>query len=159
MMDANKLKIKRSNSIVQNTSSAGQTLPGTSPVATKPPRRYGFACQNCRRKKVRCNGERPECDNCKKAGEECGYMQNSTELQLRRAQTRIRTLEKRLKSLAIAAEGEGHIDPSSANLPAGDSTTDTPDSDAEEDEFWTQVGIDEEGTVRAPLTAHSPICS
>jgi len=99
---------------------------------------------------VRCNGERPECDNCKKAGEECGYMQNSTELQLRRAQTRIRTLEKRLKSLALAAEWDGHIDPSNGlNLAAGDSTTDTPDSDVEEDEFWTQVGIDEEGTVRA----------
>lgn len=124
---------------------------GTSSSATKAPRRYAFACSNCRRKKIRCDGERPQCHNCIKVQETCGYAQTSTEVQLRRAQTRIRTLEDRLKALSILNEEEQsklrskleHSTSPSSQLDEEASV----DTESQEDQFWSQVGIDEDGTV------------
>ncbi|KAJ1963905.1 hypothetical protein IWQ62_003081 [Dispira parvispora] len=33
----------------------------------------GYACHNCRRKKIRCDGARPACNNCAKQKVECKY--------------------------------------------------------------------------------------
>ncbi|KAJ1930403.1 hypothetical protein IWQ60_000340 [Tieghemiomyces parasiticus] len=36
-------------------------------------KRRSYACDNCRKKKVRCNGEQPACDNCTKKNMVCEY--------------------------------------------------------------------------------------
>ena len=37
------------------------------------PRRYGFACLNCRRRKAKCDGAFPTCGKCINNEEECNY--------------------------------------------------------------------------------------
>lgn len=69
-------------------------------------RRYGFACLVCRRKKIRCDGDKPRCRNCVKAGDDCAYKASDavvTDLytQLQRSETRVRELEGGLRKLAI----------------------------------------------------------
>ncbi|KAF2114275.1 fungal-specific transcription factor domain-containing protein [Lophiotrema nucula] len=39
----------------------------------RPIKRIRQACQNCRRKKARCTGERPECAFCVRLGQACSY--------------------------------------------------------------------------------------
>lgn len=41
--------------------------------ASRPPRKYGFACSNCRRRKARCNGALPACQKCLANHETCSY--------------------------------------------------------------------------------------
>ncbi|KAH8803719.1 fungal-specific transcription factor domain-containing protein [Xylogone sp. PMI_703] len=38
-----------------------------------PIRRINLACLNCRRKKTRCSGQRPICQNCRRLSQECRY--------------------------------------------------------------------------------------
>lgn len=69
-------------------------------------RRYGFACLVCRRKKVRCGGEKPTCQNCVKADERCSYKPSdpgATRLssELTSTQARVRELEQTLRRLSI----------------------------------------------------------
>ena len=46
-------------------------------------RRYGFACIACRRKKTRCSGKTPRCQQCLKSGESCIYKESASyDLQL-----------------------------------------------------------------------------
>lgn len=63
-------------------------------------RRVLQACENCRRKKTRCPGERPRCSNCTRLRQHCQYP--NAELQVHSdgpAQSSIRTLENRLSQL------------------------------------------------------------
>lgn len=66
-------------------------------TAVKAPRRYAFACISCRRKKIRCNGEQPNCKSCLRSNEPCEYPQRSVAVQLQHANTRIRELEDDLR--------------------------------------------------------------
>ncbi|KAJ1980137.1 hypothetical protein H4R33_005553 [Dimargaris cristalligena] len=36
-------------------------------------KRRSYACDNCRKKKIRCNGEQPACDNCTRKKLDCTY--------------------------------------------------------------------------------------
>lgn len=36
-------------------------------------RRYGFSCNTCRRKKVKCDGRKPTCQQCMSRGLVCSY--------------------------------------------------------------------------------------
>lgn len=74
-------------------------------------RKYGFACLVCRRRKIRCGGEKPTCHNCLKAGNSCCYKAGDilvTDLrsELGRTQARVKELEDALKRLALL----GHDD-------------------------------------------------
>ncbi|KAJ2833508.1 hypothetical protein GGI24_000822 [Coemansia furcata] len=40
---------------------------------TAPPLRLMLSCDNCRKKKIRCNGGRPECASCLRGGIDCHY--------------------------------------------------------------------------------------
>ncbi|KAH6962615.1 fungal-specific transcription factor domain-containing protein [Ilyonectria sp. MPI-CAGE-AT-0026] len=69
-------------------------------------RRYGFACLPCRRKKSRCDGNKPHCRNCVRSGEDCAYKATDalvTELynQLQHSEARVRELEDGLRKLAV----------------------------------------------------------
>lgn len=53
------------------TSDRHQTAAKSSSGRT--PRKYGFACANCRKKKARCNGEAPSCRRCTANNERCRF--------------------------------------------------------------------------------------
>ncbi|KAJ7271122.1 hypothetical protein C8J57DRAFT_1065601, partial [Mycena rebaudengoi] len=38
------------------------------------PRRTPMACQFCRARKLKCDGSRPQCNNCSRRGYPCTYM-------------------------------------------------------------------------------------
>lgn len=67
-------------------------------------KKYGLSCLVCRRRKVRCDGRRPNCANCVRLDERCVYsIQDSSITRLQNALTkseqRLKTLEQRLRSL------------------------------------------------------------
>ncbi|RKP36414.1 hypothetical protein BJ085DRAFT_20566, partial [Dimargaris cristalligena] len=47
--------------------------PATSTDAAPKRKRLNQACDGCRRKKVRCDGERPNCRNCRRQQMPCVY--------------------------------------------------------------------------------------
>ncbi|KAJ5100573.1 hypothetical protein N7456_006625 [Penicillium angulare] len=68
-------------------------------------RRYGFACLVCRRRKIRCDGKKPNCENCAKAKETCNYKESSSYnaqlvSQLQRSRKHNNDLKRRLRELA-----------------------------------------------------------
>ncbi|OTB05029.1 hypothetical protein M426DRAFT_147102 [Hypoxylon sp. CI-4A] len=40
---------------------------------SRPSRKYGFACSNCRRRKAKCDGAMPACQKCLSSREKCSY--------------------------------------------------------------------------------------
>ncbi|KAJ5204619.1 uncharacterized protein N7498_005498 [Penicillium cinerascens] len=44
----------------------------------RPIKRIRQACQNCRRKKARCTGEKPECALCSRCGQSCRYLDDDS---------------------------------------------------------------------------------
>ncbi|ORX33842.1 hypothetical protein BD324DRAFT_638833 [Kockovaella imperatae] len=82
-----------------------------------------LACHFCRRRKLKCDGKRPECDNCLKRGEECIYDDH-----VRRRGPGKRTKEMRDKAAREAVEA-GMTNPNSAggNGIAGPSDLDAGD--------------------------------
>lgn len=74
-------------------------------------RRYGVSCLICRRKKVRCGGEKPTCLNCEKAGVSCQYkapdvVPGKIYGELQKSQARVQELEDTLRQLAILSHDE-----------------------------------------------------
>ncbi|WQF90157.1 hypothetical protein CDEST_15171 [Colletotrichum destructivum] len=47
-------------------------------VEYRPVQRIGLACLECRRKKARCSGHRPQCGHCRRLGRECQYLSSSS---------------------------------------------------------------------------------
>ncbi|KAL4949479.1 fungal-specific transcription factor domain-containing protein [Aspergillus filifer] len=69
------------------------------------PRKYGFSCLVCRRRKVKCDGRRPRCVNCTRSSETCHYRDESTfvvrlmeDLEVKKA--RIKELESNIEELS-----------------------------------------------------------
>ncbi|ORX75374.1 hypothetical protein K493DRAFT_247360, partial [Basidiobolus meristosporus CBS 931.73] len=56
-----------------------ESTPVSSPTdsGAKPKKAVQLACQDCHRRKVKCNFERPHCANCKRRGIECCYPKES----------------------------------------------------------------------------------
>ncbi|PCG96150.1 Transcription factor [Penicillium occitanis (nom. inval.)] len=85
-----------------------------SPVATRAKgRKYGFACLSCRRKKVKCDGNKPACINCNKSKESCVYRDNPAFVgyladELRKSKIRIQELESVIKELSILDSESRH---------------------------------------------------
>jgi hypothetical protein len=104
----------------------------------KQPRRYAFACTNCRKKKIRCDGVQPECTSCVRAEEVCQYPKKRMEAQLAQAQRRIQELESELREAR-------------SNSPYGSQSASSPGalySDSEQDySIYSQVGFDAGGSV------------
>jgi hypothetical protein len=134
------------------------------------PRRYGFACSVCRRKKVRCDGTRPVCRNCLKSGLECTYKPESGDLrlqqQVQRANRRVHELEEQVKRFTssggelTASISESGVSPISHILESN-STETVPARDAQSDEenvredAFAELGVDENGEVSNALLASS----
>ena len=61
-------------------------------------RRYGFACNKCKHRKVKCSGEQPTCYACRRSGTACIWQSRTeTVTQLQNAQSRIKHLEASLR--------------------------------------------------------------
>ena len=103
-------------------------------------RKYGFACLVCRRKKTRCGGEKPACQNCLKAGDECTYKPTDARVarlqaELAISQARVQELERTLKNLSLL----DHADRDNLITEAvGDNATGMPPPgpDAEQGDFY-----------------------
>lgn len=127
------------------------------------PRRYGFSCSVCRRRKVRCDGARPVCRNCSKSGVECMYKPESGDLrllqQIQRANKRVLELEEQLKKLSLSGGKQAASLPEIGVSPV---STISPDSSAEtksakdaqsdeedvRDNAFAKLGVDENGEVK-----------
>ncbi|EHK39353.1 hypothetical protein TRIATDRAFT_133358 [Trichoderma atroviride IMI 206040] len=70
-----------------------------------------IACKLCRDRKVRCGGEQPACEKCRRAGEECVYLSTQRPTKADLLQT-VEDLQKRLD------EAEAHIAKMSASINA-----------------------------------------
>ncbi|KAJ5820368.1 hypothetical protein N7474_005959 [Penicillium riverlandense] len=77
-------------------------------------RRYGFACLICRRRKIKCDGKKPNCANCVKAKEICNYKESSSYNahlvhQAQQSKKRAEDLEAQLRDLAsLSPESRDH---------------------------------------------------
>lgn len=88
----------------ERTSKPSRTQPVSTPSSSR--RKYGFSCLVCRRKKIRCGGEQPACQNCVKVGADCAYKSSeavaaSLLSELRRSQERLRAYEDGIKRLQL----------------------------------------------------------
>ncbi|KAJ0135874.1 Trans-enoyl reductase fsdC [Fusarium oxysporum f. sp. albedinis] len=64
-------------------SQTGQDMAARTENETAPPRKrqkIGLACEECRSRKVRCDGLRPECSACKRREKVCIYLTESSKL-------------------------------------------------------------------------------
>jgi hypothetical protein len=74
-------------------------------------RRYGFSCTPCRSKKIKCDGERPQCGKCVRSNLECIYKvtdasSNHLRSELARSRARIHELEEGVKFISLASGEE-----------------------------------------------------
>lgn len=69
-------------------------------------KKYGLSCLVCRRRKVKCDGGRPNCANCMRLSERCHYnVQDSTITRLQNSivtsEQRYSILERKLRPLLV----------------------------------------------------------
>lgn len=147
---------------------------GDEPSSGRQPRQYGFACINCKARKVKCSGEQPQCRACHRSGARCVWQARSsaasgkTERQLQDANARIRELEAALQAAnananAIATpsaalenqELQGSANTGTptvaggtpASAPSASSPTAASTYPPTGPSLWFQVGLGEDGAV------------
>ncbi|KAL4906965.1 hypothetical protein BDW74DRAFT_176562 [Aspergillus multicolor] len=67
--------------------------------ASRPPKRIRQACEQCRRKKSRCPGERPDCSSCQRLGQVCEYAGDEEADHARKMEQRIEGIEGKIDAL------------------------------------------------------------
>jgi len=84
------------------------------------PLQRGSACLSCRKRKMRCDGSRPICQQCSRANRsaDCEYDDGKTKTRTQLLQEKIHRLEFRLQQLEGTAPSEGNAN---ANLPLAQS--------------------------------------
>ncbi|KAJ2156106.1 hypothetical protein GGF46_005410 [Coemansia sp. RSA 552] len=93
------------------------------PAGQQPPLRIMLSCDICRKKKIRCNGAKPECSNCQRTKAECHYSPVGPRKKPRRQG---RTGSQRADSLGSTSSGDSHRAKrraSSSQVGAGDPQT------------------------------------
>ncbi|KAJ0422050.1 hypothetical protein BJY00DRAFT_94748 [Aspergillus carlsbadensis] len=73
---------------------------------SRPPKRTRQACEQCRRKKSRCPGERPACSYCQRLGQECEYAGDEEVDYARKMEQRIEGIEGKIDALMEAFSGQ-----------------------------------------------------
>ncbi|KAL4866618.1 hypothetical protein BDV12DRAFT_131442 [Aspergillus spectabilis] len=66
---------------------------------SRPAKRTRQACEQCRRKKTRCPGERPACSYCKRLGQPCEYAGDEEPDYARKLEQRIKGIEGKIEAL------------------------------------------------------------
>lgn len=87
-------------------SSLSPVFAGMQSRATK----YGHSCLICRRRKVRCDGGKPNCANCVRISERCIYNEHGSTIT--RLQNALSKSEQRLENLAQNLQGLLSLEPS-----------------------------------------------
>lgn len=72
-------------------------------------KRYGHSCLICRKRKVRCDGGKPNCANCAKFSEQCTYNEHSSTTT--RLQNALSKTEQRLENLVQDLQGFLSLEP------------------------------------------------
>ncbi|KAI5456072.1 fungal-specific transcription factor domain-containing protein [Mariannaea sp. PMI_226] len=133
------------------------SLTSTTRPRARQVRRYGFACTGCKARKVKCSGEQPICQNCRRSGDDCTWpSQTSTESRLRSANARIRNLEASIRQStqkssefprteAVSTQQVSEISPAITNDETSPATSHALSSSATS--LWFQVGIGEDGSI------------
>uniref|UniRef100_A0A0L0NAC4 Nitrogen assimilation transcription factor nit-4 n=1 Tax=Tolypocladium ophioglossoides (strain CBS 100239) TaxID=1163406 RepID=A0A0L0NAC4_TOLOC len=92
--------------------------------SVKATKKSAFSCEPCRRRKVKCDGERPVCRRCSARNDECIYKLNPTLSYTQRLEERIKELEDQLANAAkspTSAPASSHSSPPAANAHDGPS--------------------------------------
>ncbi|KAL4748349.1 hypothetical protein BDW72DRAFT_214853 [Aspergillus terricola var. indicus] len=100
---------------------------------SRPPKRIRQACEQCRRKKSRCPGERPNCSSCLRLGQICEYAGDEEAAYARKMEQRIEGIEGKIDALMACFSTQNQPFPSptttfqprqpSSEPPPGISTT------------------------------------
>lgn len=77
-------------------------------------RRYGFACSQCRQKKIKCDGTKPSCRTCIKVHSLCTYKNNEGSTahlrgELSRCRNQLISLEEKIRALTLASGEEKEL--------------------------------------------------
>lgn len=62
--------------VEEGRSTSDAVVAVVSPTSGKPRARQRPACEECRRRKLRCDGKKPRCSTCEHAGTECDINTN-----------------------------------------------------------------------------------
>ncbi|CAG9939801.1 unnamed protein product [Clonostachys rosea f. rosea IK726] len=73
-----------------------------------------FTCEQCRKRKVKCNGREPRCDRCEARGEECEYKQSPTLAYTHSLEKRVEELEAEIQALRAGAADKTTLEPESS---------------------------------------------
>ncbi|POR39119.1 Nitrogen assimilation transcription factor nit-4 [Tolypocladium paradoxum] len=90
--------------------------------SVKATKKSAFSCEPCRRRKVKCDGERPVCRRCSARNDDCIYKLNPTLSYTQRLEERIKQLEDQLANAAkspASAPASSHSSPPTANAHDG----------------------------------------
>lgn len=90
----------------------------TSPRSRKPRLQSGQACSNCRKKKHRCDGERPKCSGCRSRRITCDYpLESIQQLSVRELEALVEA--SRRQSNNDAPSATERLDSASSTVPPG----------------------------------------
>ncbi|OAA58432.1 nitrogen assimilation transcription factor nirA [Niveomyces insectorum RCEF 264] len=112
-------------------------------------RKYGFSCLACRRRKVRCSGERPACRGCARSGVECVYRPQNPSVA--RLSTALERSEARIAELQEALRGAETLNALSCRAHSQSQESDlheSPERAESETASKTSLSIDESGAVQ-----------
>lgn len=85
----------------------------------------GGACEFCKRRKLKCTAELPQCASCRRTGRECVYSQKKQRSRVRILEDRLMELEKRLSERGQGGQTAGagaDTQQAGARLASADST-------------------------------------
>ncbi|GHJ84926.1 hypothetical protein NliqN6_1328 [Naganishia liquefaciens] len=119
------------------------------PEGKKRRHNVGKACENCRRRRVKCDGVHPECGTCKVYKDDCCWDSREdlrkpiSRQQVEALQTRIADLEKRLRDHGL---DPGHARDGVETVKSGPEERQEDGRDGDEDAEWPQTHLVENET-------------
>ncbi|KAL4971949.1 hypothetical protein BDW66DRAFT_164558 [Aspergillus desertorum] len=78
---------------------------------SRPSKRVRQACEQCRRKKSRCPGERPDCSSCLRLGQVCEYAGDEQADYARKMEQRIEDIEGKIDALMACFSNQNQPSP------------------------------------------------
>src|ERR1043165_3204580 len=94
------------NSLINNNDNVPS--PSNAETSTVKRKRLTQACDACRKKKVKCSGEKPSCNNCSRLGTHCTYLPSTRKRGPRVGL--VESLEKRLQQMEKLLKEQGFTD-------------------------------------------------
>ncbi|KDQ59691.1 hypothetical protein JAAARDRAFT_68290 [Jaapia argillacea MUCL 33604] len=91
------------------------------------PLQRGAACTACRKKKMKCDGDKPTCGQCRKAkrSQDCKYEDQKVKSRTRMLQEKVAALEKKVRQLEDQGDTDSPGSLGSPNMTSGSSSSST----------------------------------